>query len=68
LELEKEKAEEARERVEKQQHNLMRLPDLEREVALLRDENRNLRFALCFFNVLCIINALFHNFISINFI
>ncbi|PNF32552.1 hypothetical protein B7P43_G02419 [Cryptotermes secundus] len=46
LELEKEKGEEARELLEKQQHNLMRLPDLEREVALLRDENRNLRDAV----------------------
>jgi hypothetical protein len=48
LELEKEKGEEAGELLEKQQHSLMRLPDLEREVALLRDENRNLRFVLCF--------------------
>jgi hypothetical protein len=46
LELEQEKGEEARELLEKQQRNLMRLPDLEREAASLRDENRNLRFYL----------------------
>jgi hypothetical protein len=48
LELEKEKAEEAREMLEKQQHKLMQLPNIEREVASLRDENRNLRFVLSF--------------------
>jgi hypothetical protein len=48
LEFEQEKGEQAREMLEKQQHNLMRLPDLQREVASLRDENRNLRFYFLF--------------------
>jgi hypothetical protein len=56
LELEKEKTEEATEMLEKQQHNLMRLPDLEREVASLRDENRNLRFVLSFIS--CFVSSL----------
>ncbi|XP_021932556.1 mitotic spindle assembly checkpoint protein MAD1 isoform X3 [Zootermopsis nevadensis] len=46
LKLEQDKGEETRELLEKQHHNLMRLPDLEREVASLRDENRNLRDAV----------------------
>jgi hypothetical protein len=48
--------EEVREMLDKQRHNLMRLPDLEREVASLRDENRNLRFVLS--SILCFVSSL----------
>jgi hypothetical protein len=56
LELEKETTEEAREMLDKQQHNLMRLPDLEREAASLSDENRNLRFVLS--SISCFVSSL----------
>jgi hypothetical protein len=48
LELEQEKGKEAQELVEKKQQNVLQFGELEREVALLRNENRNLQYVLFF--------------------
>jgi aspartate oxidase len=48
LELEQEKGKEVQELVEKKQQSLLQFAELEREVALLRSENRNLQYvAFC---------------------
>ena len=44
LELEQEKGKEMQELLEKKQQNLLQFAELEREVALLRNENRNLQY------------------------
>jgi hypothetical protein len=43
LELEQEKGKEAQELLEKKQHKLLQFAELEQEVTLLRNENRNLQ-------------------------
>jgi hypothetical protein len=48
LEHEQEKGKETQELLEKQQHKLLQFSDLEREVALLRKDNRNLQYVLFF--------------------
>ena len=48
LELEQEEGKEVQELVEKKQQNLLQFAELEREVALLRNENRNLRYVAFF--------------------
>ena len=49
LELEQEKGKEMQELLEKKQQNLLQFGELEREVTLLRNENRNLQY-VSFFN------------------
>lgn len=44
LELEQEKGKEVQELLEKKQQNLLQFAELQREVALLRNENRNLQY------------------------
>lgn len=48
LELEQEKGKEMQELLEKKQLNLLQFAELEREAALLRNENRNLRYVSLF--------------------
>jgi hypothetical protein len=48
LELEQEKGKEVQELLEKKQQNVLQFGELEREVALLRNENRNLQYVLFF--------------------
>lgn len=44
LELEQEKGKEVQELLEKKQQNLLQFAELQQEVALLRNENRNLQY------------------------
>ena len=44
LELEQEKGKEVQELLENKQHNLLQFAELEQEVTLLWNENRNLRY------------------------
>ena len=46
LDLEQEKQKEAKELLEKQQHNLLKNAELKQEIAILRNENRNLQYVL----------------------
>lgn len=48
LELEQEEGKEVQELLEKKQQNLLQFAELEREVALLRNENRNLLYVAFF--------------------
>lgn len=48
LELEQEKGREVQELLEKKQQNLLQFAELEREVAFLRNENRNLQYVSFF--------------------
>ena len=48
LELEQEKGKEIQELLEKKQQNMLQFAELEREVVLLRNENRNLQYVLFF--------------------
>lgn len=51
LELEQEEGKEVQELLEKKQQNLLQFAELEREVVLLRNENRNLQYVAFF--ILC---------------
>jgi len=48
LELEQEEGKEVQELLEKRQQNLLQFAELEREIALLRNENRNLQYVAFF--------------------
>lgn len=48
LELEQEEGKEVQELLEKKQQNLLQFAELEREIALLRNENRNLQYVAFF--------------------
>jgi hypothetical protein len=48
LELEQEKGKEVQELLEKKQQNMLQFAELEREVVLLRNENRNLQYVSSF--------------------
>ena len=48
LELEQEKGKEVQELLEEKQLNLLQFAELEREAALLQNENRNLRYVSLF--------------------